>query len=414
MHGFEVGDARRQLDALQGHVSEAMSMALSQTPHLGPEQLDPRDVELAELRAEVKSLRTEVAHAKDVSDLSAELDAMRADYAHLTPRKFPPSQVPLPPSDGLLINNIQRPSFAPSSDMNCLHDRLLQLRAEVARAIQDPVVGDNALSPERDAGTLLRELQELRSGAAAAAAAAVSNAAESNPATARGLESRPLYPGLPFRRVNDRGYPGEAINDRTFSARRVDDRSPLVDTRYVPGNGWSVTPVAQPYTSNDWHSTRSERVMPPPTHGFSNLSVCACPRAEVSAMHEDRACGAEGKYEIVAPRVDSVIERSPAEPAMAPVDAYPASLSRMPQAPSCAPRANAISRSQISAPQMYSFGSPLFIGEDESPTQHPFHSASVGMASANDWPSDHAPQDHAPQDPVRRKPANIPMHGERL
>jgi len=388
-------------------------MALSQTPHLGPEQLDPRDVELAELRAEVKSLRTEVAHAKDVSDLSAELDALRANYAYLTPRKFPPSQVPLPPSEGLLTNNIQKPTLAPSSDMNCLHDRLLQLRAEVARAIQDPVVGDNTLSPERDASTLLRELQELRSGAAAAAAAAVSTAAESNPATARGLESRPPYPGLPFRRVNDRSYPGEAINDWPYSARRVDDRSPRIDARYVAGNSWSATPVPQPY-SNDWHSARSERAMPPPTQGFSNTSACACPRAQMSSMHEDRARGAEGKYGIVAPRVDSVIERSPTEPAMAPVDAYPASLSRIPQAPSCAPRANAVSRSQITTPQIYSFGSPPFVGEDESPTQHPYHSASVDTASANDWPNDYVPQDHAPQEPLRRKPANIPMQGEHL
>lgn len=162
----EFSDVRRQLEALQAQVSNAMVAAFAlpiKDANQTCQVISPRGAEISELRAEVSNLRAEIAQASrpchgarasDASDLRTQIETLRMNI-------------------GELAHSAQKPPPAFSLQVSSLHGRLAALRAEVARVVQDPRYAEDSAPPALRAqlGTLLRELQDVRSGAAVVAAA---------------------------------------------------------------------------------------------------------------------------------------------------------------------------------------------------------------------------------------------------
>jgi len=162
----EFSEIRQQLEALQVQVSSAMRAAgaspvlpeAKDAPQLPP---SPRGIELSELRAEVSSLRSEIAEANrlnqgprpvDASDIRAQIEARRWNTGQ-------PSSAATRPV-----------ALQSSNDISAaLQGRLAALRSEVGRVIQDPrhMEGEASCSLEAQLGALLSELQAARSSASA-------------------------------------------------------------------------------------------------------------------------------------------------------------------------------------------------------------------------------------------------------
>jgi len=168
----EFFEVRRQLEALQVQVSNAMhaagaTLAESDAKEVPKLPASPRGIELSELRAEVSSLRAEIAEATrlnqaprptDAADIRAQIEALRWNM-------------------GQPSNAASRPIPLQSSNISAsLQGRLATLRSEVGRVIHDPrqIEGDASRSLEVQLGALLSELQSARSGASTTCEAAKS------------------------------------------------------------------------------------------------------------------------------------------------------------------------------------------------------------------------------------------------
>lgn len=180
-----LSDVGQQLEALQSHVSSALSFAMAQpTEPIGAShearlgstlreslrQLarpNDRGEELAKLRAEVNSLRSQLAQdrrqgvspehtGQDIrGQLQEQMEALRSDLGRI-------AQAPLA--------SVNAPaSLAP--EVAALHGRLTAIRAEVARVLHDSQHFEDMASPARQAhlGALLSELCDVRTSAASLA-----------------------------------------------------------------------------------------------------------------------------------------------------------------------------------------------------------------------------------------------------
>lgn len=316
-----VHEVRGQLEAVQRQVSAMAGgflhpLAEDPEPSRPP---SPRASELSELRAEVGSLRAELARAVRAGGSQA----WRAGGGHAG------SFAPAPPASPF------------SSDVSALHGRLAALRAEVARVVQDPRHAEDAASPALRAqlGALLRELQDVRSGAAAVAAAAAGSRAGPPPLL-------PRTPGL---------CAGEELLGPQAEAWPLQARAPepwrptLQRPVATPSrcSGRSSEPsrfVDVPLSSADWaaRAARPHEPGAPPLHGAQSVlgvqapPLLLCPHlaADVAAISGGSGlpCGADLAGNSPQP-VPAFAWGQPAEPlappavvATAPVGAYPGSL----------------------------------------------------------------------------------------
>jgi len=152
---------------------------------------DPdRDAELAQLRAEVNSLRMQLGQEKakpsratgDIrGQLQEQMEALRSDLGQI-------AQAPLAARQGGHV------SFAP--EVAALHGRLTAIRSEVARVLQEFHHGEDASSPNLQAqlGALLAELSDVRSSAANVAA--VATAANWGTGCMQSEAGRSPWPGM--------------------------------------------------------------------------------------------------------------------------------------------------------------------------------------------------------------------------
>lgn len=154
----EIAGIRRQLDFLQGQ------MPASPADFGGASRADPRPADMFDLRMEMSCLRADLAQfgilpLHVMSDVRAQIEALRHDLSDVV--QHMPTY-----SSGPRLGRYP-------ANATALKDRLSDLKTEVARMLQDPLLEGGSAVPETRArlGILLRELQELRAGAVAVVSA---------------------------------------------------------------------------------------------------------------------------------------------------------------------------------------------------------------------------------------------------